>query len=216
VKIIALFLMLTLLITSCTDKGEDIPQEEISPDRELFVFPSAEVSPSSVDTEGEMGDDDDNAEFGNTYNRDEPIDNPMLRYLGDLEAFPPAPFDVDLDFTAFECGWEFDEAFSDLMFMHSNDFIGKTIRIVGPYTGFFYDEFDRYFHFVLVDDAEGCCIRYIEFTWSEDNYPDEYPDEDAVIDVIGVFNSYYVEEWAQTEHFLVVDNITILHGGIWG
>ena len=215
----ALFLTLALLMTGlCTGcDDEDFPQDEFGSGKELFAFPSAEATPAVTDGDAaDDMDDGDNPEFGNTYNRDEPIDNPMLRYLDGLDSFPPAPPGVDLDFTTFECGWEYDDKVTDMLLDNSEDYLGKKIRMVGYYSGFYYDDFGRYFHYVMVDDAQGCCIQHIELIWNEGTAPDEFPDDYSVIDVVGVLDSYYIEEWGQTEYFLVVDSVTAPNGGFLG
>ena len=135
--------------------------------------------------------------------------NPMVKYVGYQENFPPPPFDVDIDFTTFS-GTNFDEVFSDVMFMIPGDYLGKTLRLIGPYTGFLDEDTGRYYHYVLVDDEAGCCIRYVEFAWNDGRIPDEYPEENSIIDVAGEFSGYFDEGFGVTIHYLKVDGISVV------
>ena len=88
-------------------------------------------------------------------------------------------------------------------------YLGKTIRIVGQYFASYFEETDKYYHFVVVGDVSLCCQQGVEFVWSgKHKYPDDYPEEKALIEVTGVFGSY--EELGITYYYLAVDEIKIL------
>ena len=130
-----------------------------------------------------------NAEIG-------PNVNPIKKFIGNQANFPPPPFKADIDFTTFN-GEEFDDHFADIMFINPDDYLGKTIRLIGPYTGNFFEDSGRYYHFVLIDDVTGCCLRYVELELPENITPDKFPANFSIIDVSGVFGSYYdpVVDW---------------------
>jgi hypothetical protein len=137
--------------------------------------------------------------------------NPMIKYVGSKENFPPPAFPVDIDFTALS-GTEFDEEFANIMFLYPNDYLGKTIRFVGQYSGIFDETDNSYKHYVVFDDPKGCCVRYIEFAWNDSLAPNSYPEKFAVVDVAGVFSSYYDETYEWNFNFLKVNGIAVLKG----
>ena len=90
-----------------------------------------------------------------------------------------------------------------------DDYIGKTIKMKGPYNASFYDATNLYYHYVIVEDAAACCVQGLEFKWKGEHlYPEDYPQEDSKIEVTGVFSSY--EELGKTYYYLAVDDILIM------
>ena len=138
--------------------------------------------------------------------------NPLAKFVGNQGNFPPPAFSVDIDFTAFN-GPDFDEEFSNLTVMNPDGYLGKTIRLIGPYTGQYVDHAGRYYHYVLIDDAIGCCLRYVEIGLSEDITPDRFPENFSIVDVAGEFNTYYDEEIDWDFHYLKVDSLSVLKKG---
>jgi len=89
------------------------------------------------------------------------------------------------------------------------DYFGKTVRMSGPYYASYYETTDQYYHYVVIEDATACCAQGLEFIWEgEHAYPDDYPEEAAMIEVSGTFGSY--DELGRTYYYLSVDDLTIL------
>jgi len=89
-----------------------------------------------------------------------------------------------------------------------DNYIGKRIKVSGAYQAFYYEEFDRYLHFVVIEGPGGCCPQAIKFVYGEDRTsPDDYPTENAMIEIAGVFNSS--EEMGSLIYYLAVDSLTI-------
>jgi hypothetical protein len=201
-------LLLTVLLAGVSSACAENPGSSLPAGENTHQFPESTPSPSAPPA----SNFNPNVSLPNIgANGGSAGVNPMLKHLGEGESFSPPPFDVAFDFTAMSAE-EFDRAYSNIFVMHGDDYIGKTVRVVGPYSGFFYDEFDRYFHFVLLEDVDECCILHVEFMWSDSNTPGELPEENAIIDISGVLQSYYTEEWDQTDYYLVVESISILGG----
>lgn len=80
------------------------------------------------------------------------------------------------------------------MMMEPELYLGKTIIMRGTYASNYYDLLDQHYHFVVITDALACCAQGIEFVWG-DRKPGEYPQENAEIEVSGVFKSYQEEEY---------------------
>ena len=92
---------------------------------------------------------------------------------------------------------------------HPNEYMGKTIKMSGPYYASYYEVTDLYYHYVVIEDATACCQQGLEFKWNgEHKFPDDYPDESTKIEVTGVFSSY--DELGRTYYYIAVDDISIL------
>jgi hypothetical protein len=50
----------------------------------------------------------------------------------------------------------------------------------------------------------------MEFAWNEGNEPTEFPAEDTIISITGIFEKYYNEVWEWDYYRLTVDSINIL------
>jgi hypothetical protein len=83
---------------------------------------------------------------------------------------------------------------------------------VGQYSGIFDENDNSYKHFVVFDDPKGCCIRFVEFAWYDGFAPDSFPEKFAVVDVAGVFTSYFDKTVEWDFHFLKVNSIAVLTG----
>ena len=88
-------------------------------------------------------------------------------------------------------------------------YFGKIIKVSGLYCSTFFDQTDMRYHLVGVGDETSCCQQWLEFVWSgKHNYPEDYPDEMAKIEVVGEFGAY--EELGNQYYNLTVDDITIV------
>ena len=89
-------------------------------------------------------------------------------------------------------------------------YLGKTVRVAGIYQPVYWDEGDRYFHDIVVESQAGCCPKFIEFILSGDKiYPDDYPEEGTMIEIIGIYLSYELD--GQVLYYLAVDELIKLH-----
>ena len=113
--------------------------------------------------------------------------------------------DVDVDLTILSSTMVYAEVYN--IMLNSDEYVGKTIKIKGSYYAEYWDDTQRYYHYVIISDATACCQSGIEFIWDDNShaYPDEYPDNDREIEISGVFNSY--EELGQKYYYLNVEDI---------
>lgn len=98
--------------------------------------------------------------------------------------------DIDIDLTVMSSTMVYSEVYN--IVTTPDDYIGKTIKMKGNFSTY-YDEAtgNRYFA-CLIADATACCSQGIEFTLNDSyTYPDDYPEENAEITVIGTFGIYY-------------------------
>jgi hypothetical protein len=116
--------------------------------------------------------------------------------------------DVDIDLTVLGSTMVYSEVYN--MMVNPDEYLGKTIKIIGPYyaSQLVYGT-EKYYHFVVINDATACCQNGMEFIWDDNShvYPDEYPENNTVIEITGVFSSY--EESGDTYYYLKTDGITI-------
>ena len=114
---------------------------------------------------------------------------------------------VDVDLTTLSSTVVYAEVYN--MLTRPEGYMGKTIKLNGPYASSYYAETDLNYHYVIIEDAAACCQNGLEFIWNgEHRFPDDYPEEESRIEVIGVFGSY--EELGRTYYYLSVDNLSIL------
>ena len=115
--------------------------------------------------------------------------------------------DVDVDLTALSSTMIYAEVYN--MAMSPEDYVGKTIKISGPYYAAYYEDTDLWYHFVIIEDALACCQQGMEFVWrGEHSFPDDYPNELTKISVTGVYMSY--KELDLTYYYLEIDDINIV------
>jgi hypothetical protein len=114
---------------------------------------------------------------------------------------------VDVDLTALSRTMVYAEVYNILI--NPESYMGKTIKMKGPYNALYSGKDGRPYHFVVIEDAAACCQQGLEFIWNgEHTYPDDYPKDQAKIEVTGVFDSY--DELDSTFYYLAVDNISFL------
>jgi len=114
---------------------------------------------------------------------------------------------VDVDLTVLSSTMVYAEVYN--MMVRPDDYIGKVVKMRGPYYTSYYDETDKYYHYVIIEDATACCQQGLEFIWDGGHtYPDDYPENNKNIEVVGVFESY--EELGSTYYYLAAADISIL------
>ena len=96
---------------------------------------------------------------------------------------------IDVDLTVLSKTMVYSEVYN--MMASPEKYIGKTVKMKGPFA-FYHDETtDKYYFACIIQDATACCAQGIEFVLTDDYvYPDDYPEVDEEICVIGVFDTY--------------------------
>ena len=114
---------------------------------------------------------------------------------------------VDIDLTTL--GGTMVYATVENMMNKPDEYMGKSVRAEGIYYAEYCEETDMYYHFVVIVDATACCQQGLEFLRNgEYVYPDDYPENEAMIEVVGVYGQY--EELGETYYYLAVDELTVL------
>lgn len=104
-----------------------------------------------------------------------------------LPADPDGGFDIDL--TQLSSSVVYGQVYD--MINNPDDYLGKTVRMSGPFAYYLDAGTGEEYFAVLITDAKACCSQGIEFVLEGDHtYPDDYPAPDEEITVVGRFNSY--------------------------
>ena len=111
---------------------------------------------------------------------------------------------ADVDLTVLSSTMVYAEVYN--IMTNPDNYLGKTIKAKGLYYSVYYEETDAHYHFVLIADAASCCTQGFEFIWNGSHvYPGDYPEEQAEIEITGVFDSY--DELGNTYYYLSVDEL---------
>lgn len=101
--------------------------------------------------------------------------------------------EIDYDFTTMGSDMVYATVYQ--MMINPNEYVGKTVKMSGSYYANYFEPTDKYYHYVIIQDATACCEQGLEFVWDDGShvYPDEYPKEETEVEVIGVFETYTEE-----------------------
>ncbi|MCR5509708.1 MAG: hypothetical protein K6F54_01940 [Lachnospiraceae bacterium] len=96
---------------------------------------------------------------------------------------------IDVDLTMLSSTMVYSQVYD--MMAEPEKYIGQTIRMSGMYSSFYDETLDKHYFACIIQDATACCAQGIEFELTDDySYPDDYPEEDDLITVTGVFDTY--------------------------
>ncbi|MBQ1474378.1 MAG: hypothetical protein IIZ32_03665 [Ruminococcus sp.] len=94
---------------------------------------------------------------------------------------------IDVDLTAMSSTMVYSEVLN--MQQTPDEYIGKIVKMKGPFNVSEIGD-NRYFACIIAD-ATACCSTGIEFVWAGDHsYPEDYPEKNQEITVVGTFNTY--------------------------
>jgi len=124
----------------------------------------------------------------NTENQETQTPEPSLE--PDNASSPEGSTDgVDVDLTVLSSTMVYSEVYN--MMVSPENYIGKTVKMKGPFTYFHDEATDNDYFACIIQDAAACCAQGIEFVLTDDYvYPDDYPEVDEIICVVGVFDTY--------------------------
>ncbi|MCR5684685.1 MAG: hypothetical protein K6G81_04580 [Lachnospiraceae bacterium] len=104
-------------------------------------------------------------------------------------ADPVQDGNIDVDLTVLSATMVYSEVYD--MMMYPEKYIGKKVRMSGPYAVYYDESTGKYYHACIISDATACCSQGIEFELTEDyKYPDNYPETGNEICVTGTFDTY--------------------------
>lgn len=97
---------------------------------------------------------------------------------------------VDFDLTAM--GSDMVYATVNDMMTYPGTYVGKVVRMTGPFYHSRDDVHGADYYYVIVQDATACCAQGLEFVWGDGTHawPGDYPAENEEVVVTGVFETY--------------------------
>lgn len=102
---------------------------------------------------------------------------------------------IDVDLTVLSSTMVYSEVCN--MLYTPEDYLGKTVKMNGTFALYYaFDEnnqpvMDQKYYACVIRDATACCQQGMEFILAGDaKYPDDYPELDSDITVIGEFQTY--------------------------
>lgn len=97
--------------------------------------------------------------------------------------------EIDVDLTTLSSTMVYSEVYN--MMVSPKDYVGKTVKMNGSFSTYYDEITDAYYFACIIQDATACCAQGIEFVLAGNySYPNDYPEEDSEICVIGVFDTY--------------------------
>ena len=108
--------------------------------------------------------------------------------------------DIDIDLTAMSSDMVYSTVYQ--MVYNPKEYIGKTIKMAGQYFVAYSNnpENTNFYNYCLVADAKACCQQGLEFACADghNTYPDDFPEDETNIEVVGVFEMYEEEGYTYT------------------
>ncbi len=103
---------------------------------------------------------------------------------------PAVDYDhIDVDLTVLSATLVYSEVYN--MMIVPEEYIGKTIKMKGPFSVYHDDYANKDYFACIIQDATACCAQGMEFAPTDDyTYPDDFPAVDEEICVVGVFDTY--------------------------
>jgi len=96
---------------------------------------------------------------------------------------------IDIDLTLRSSTMIYTEVYN--MMYYPEEFIGKVIKLEGMYGEYYDEELDKRYFGCIVQDATACCAQGVEFILKDSYvYPDDYPEMEETITVMGTFDTY--------------------------
>ncbi|MBO7530213.1 MAG: hypothetical protein J6T50_00265 [Lachnospiraceae bacterium] len=197
-KLISLLICLSFLVTGCGAGGtaQHTGGQGSSVDEVL------QAGMAEADAEAAQSDQNSGNEIV------VPLDSndPALFDLGDgtaiqaaAEAQPPDPDEmkelysstegVDVDITVLNSIMTYSQVFD--MITNPDSYKGKVVKMDGMYVCNFPKEGEQFYCACVIMDATACCSQGIEFELDDTYaYPDDYPEYEDTVTVIGTFDTY--------------------------
>ena len=97
--------------------------------------------------------------------------------------------EADVDLTKLSSTMVYSEVYN--MTYDPGSYLGKTVKMNGTFTSYENPETNERYFACIIADAAACCSQGIEFSLSDSYaYPDDYPDPESQITVMGTFTAY--------------------------
>lgn len=117
------------------------------------------------------------------------IDSAPLPNIGYSEFDLISDDGVDIDLTKLSSSMVYAVVYN--IMKEPDDYIGKKVRMRGDFSYYYSVETGIYYYACIIRDATACCANGIEFELTDDYvYPDDYPEVNDRVTVVGDFDVY--------------------------
>ena len=87
--------------------------------------------------------------------------------------------------------------------------LGNKVKAEGAFDIFTDEQADQNFYYIIIFDALECCQQGLEMIFPESySFPEDYPAQDAEIEVIGTLSSH--DDYGTDYYYLSVEEINVL------
>ena len=101
--------------------------------------------------------------------------------------------EIDLDLTTLSSTVVYAEVYA--LLTEPDAYVGKTIRMRGPFSVFHSNDTGKDYYACIIKDATACCAQGLEFVLGDGKkYPDDYPAVGDEVTVTGTFSTYWEGE----------------------
>ena len=96
---------------------------------------------------------------------------------------------VDIDLPSMSATMVYSQVYD--MIVDPDAYMGKVVRMEGVYTVYNSEETGNHYTSCIIQDATACCAQGMEFVLTDNySYPEDYPEEGDIVEVVGVFDTY--------------------------
>lgn len=192
----------TILLSGCgnaNSKVNQVMQEQMAEEDATTTEAATEIS-TEITTEAKTESTTEVATEATTestieYNTESMIDNEAESTEESMDTNPQSKDGIDVDLTQMSSTMVYSEVYN--MMWAPEEYIGKTVKMKGPFTYYKNTENGNLYFACIINDATACCSQGLEFDLEGDfSYPADYPALGEEITVSGVFETY--EEYGYT------------------
>ena len=97
---------------------------------------------------------------------------------------------IDIDLSTMKGSIAYSQVYD--MVYYPKKYENKVVKMSGQFSVFYSDNTKLYYPAVIIKDATQCCSQGLEFVlYGNPSYPNNYPEKNTEITVIGIFKTYY-------------------------
>ena len=114
--------------------------------------------------------------------------------------------DIDVDLTAMSSIMV--QAELSRIFSNLDDYLGKTIRLAGPYYSFSPEQNGFLYRYIIIVDGDECCRIGLEIRSNdEDMSHTEFAMQNALVEVVGVLRAHM--DFGYALPYVAIDELTV-------
>ena len=113
----------------------------------------------------------------------------LSSFLGSPDDSQPASSGgIDYDFS--DMNYNLINAMNFEMAINPEAYYGKKIKMRGQFFSAIEPDSQKRFYYCVVYDPTACCQAGLDFVMEDKVYPDDFPEEEAYIEIVGTFEDF--------------------------